>query len=292
MFCKESLHSRRLAGILVLGLVWGLTACGDDGSDGEPGKPVSVDISNAEELHGRINNVTISSPTVVDFSLNDGNGNPVKNLPANSVSFKIAKLVPGTNGNPSAWQSYINQIENPGVGPGVEPRLQATTESGSAGTLVDNDDGSYTYTFALDVTNVVDPVPVSYQPGLTHRVSLEVRGFAPLHNPVFDFRPSDDATSGLFTREIAKTGTCNVCHENLSLHGGARFEVQDCVTCHNPGSADANSGNTVDMTVMTHKIHRGMFLPSVIGGTDYCIYGRNDDPHCYGTVKHPQDIRN
>ena len=292
MFDTVSWHRRKLASILMLGFLLVLTACGDDGSDGDPGKPAGVDISNAGELNGTINRVRISSPPVVDFSLSDGNGNPVKNLPASAVSFKIAKLIPGTNGNASAWQSYINEIEDPGVGPGTESKVQATTENGSAGTFVDNDDGSYTYTFALDVTNVVDPVPVSYQPGLTHRVSLEVRGYAALPNPVYDFRPSDDATTGLFTREIAKTGTCNVCHENLSLHGGARFEMQDCVTCHNPGSADANSGNTVDMTVMTHKIHYGEDLPSVGMGTDYCIYGFNDRIHCYGDVAHPQDIRN
>jgi OmcA/MtrC family decaheme c-type cytochrome len=253
---------------------------------------VGVDIANAEEINGAISRVTITSPPVVEFSLSDGNGNPVKNLPASAVSFKIAKLVPGTDGNASAWQSYINQIEAPGVGPGTEAKTQATTENGSAGTLVDHDDGSYTYTFALDITNVVNPVPVSYVSTLTHRVSLEVRGFAPLRNPVYDFRPSNDATTGLFTRDIANIDSCNRCHENLSFHGGARFEIKDCVTCHNPGSADANSGNTVDMTVMTHKIHYGENLPSVINGTDYCIYGFNDSLHCYGDLGYPQDIRN
>ena len=91
----------------------------------------------------------------------------------------------------------------------------------------------------------------------------------------------------MFSREIANTDSCNRCHENLSFHGGARFEVKDCVTCHNPGSADANSGNTVDMTVMTHKIHFGENL-----NTDYCLYGHNDGLNCYGDVGYPQDIRN
>ena len=67
--------------------------------------------------------------------------------------------------------------------------------------------------------------------------------------------------------------------------------MQECVTCHNPGSADANSGNTVDMTVMTHKIHHGANLPSVIAGGDYCIYGFRDSIHCYDEVVYPQDIR-
>jgi OmcA/MtrC family decaheme c-type cytochrome len=275
-----------------------LTGCsGDDGDPGPqgppgpPGPPAGVDIGNATSIDARITEVTIASPPVVTFSLTDANGNPVKGLPASAIGFKLARLTPGTDGNASAWQSYINVLEQPGVGPGTEAKVQASTENGSAGTLVDNDDGTYTYTFALDVTGVTEPLEVPYDPALTHRVSFEIRGFAPVRNPVYDFRPSDGATSGLFSREIASTETCNGCHLDLAIHGGARFEVPECVTCHNPGSADANSGNTVDMTVMTHKIHRGADLPSVAAGGQYCIWGFRDSQHCYEDVVHPQDIR-
>ena len=40
--------------------------------------------------------------------MTDGNGNPVKNLPASAIGFKLAKLMPGTDGNASAWHSYVN----------------------------------------------------------------------------------------------------------------------------------------------------------------------------------------
>lgn len=265
---------------------------GPVGPPGPPGTPGGQDISSASAIDATIDGVTIASPPVVEFRLTDAFGNPVIGLPASAVSFKIAKLVPGTDGNPSAWQSYINQIEQPGVGPGTEAKLQATTENGAAGALVDHRDGSYTYTFALDVANVTDPEPVSYSPTLTHRVSFEIRGYVQVRNPVYDFRPSDGATTGLFTRDIANIDNCNGCHENLALHGGARLELRDCVTCHNPGSADANSGNTINMAVMVHKIHHGMDLPSVVAGGDYCIYGFRDSLNCYGDVEFPQDIRN
>jgi OmcA/MtrC family decaheme c-type cytochrome len=63
--------------------------------------------------------------------------------------------------------------------------------------------------------------------------------------------------------------------------------VKQCVTCHNPGSTDGQTGNTVDFRVMIHKIHMGENLPSVIAGQDYCIQSS-----CFGDVVFPQDVRN
>ncbi len=269
-----------------------LSGCGGkDGSPGGPGLPAGVDISKADEIVASISSVSVDDVTLIEFRLIDGHGNPVINLQPGNISFLVAKLVPGTDGNVSAWQSYINKIEAPGVGPGTESKLQATTESGSTGELVDNKDGSYQYQFSTHLKNVTEPAEIAFQPTLTHRFSFEIRGFVPVINPVYDVRPSDGATSKLFSREIANIKQCNQCHEKLAFHGGARFEMQQCVMCHNPGTADANSGNTVDMTEMTHKIHHGNNLPSVIAGDDYCIYGFGDTPHCYGDVSHPQDIR-
>ncbi len=291
----------RLATLLAVLL---LAACDGDtgppgpaGPPGPPGEPAPTpppvtQAADASAIEATITGVTVSSPPVVEFTLEDGNGIPVVNLPASAMSFAIAKLVPGTDGERSAWQSYINRIEEPGVGPGTESKAQATTESGSSGSLVDNGDGTYAYTFATDITGITDPIEVAYDPDLTHRVSFQVRGFAPVRNPHFDFRPADGATENLFTRNIAIMETCNACHQDFSYHGGGRNTVENCVLCHNPGSADANSGNTIDLTVMVHRIHHGKNLPSVIAGEDYCLYGRNDRRSCFGDVAHPQDIRN
>ena len=115
---------------LVSGCFVVLSACdGDDGAEGPPGSSVGVDISNAAAINAVIHSVLIASPPVVEFSLDDGNGNPVRHLPAAAIGFQIAKLVPGTDGNASAWQSYINATEEPDVGPGTWPQVQATTEN-------------------------------------------------------------------------------------------------------------------------------------------------------------------
>jgi OmcA/MtrC family decaheme c-type cytochrome len=92
------------------------------------------------------------------------------------------------------------------------------------------------------------------------------------------------------TRDIVQTETCNGCHgvtsdTRLALHGGGRTEVEYCVTCHNPGTTDANSGNTVDMPVMIHKIHYGSSLAN-----GYRIWGFGNSLHDYSTVAFTKDI--
>jgi OmcA/MtrC family decaheme c-type cytochrome len=78
----------------------------------------------------------------------------------------------------------------------------------------------------------------------------------------------------------------------LGIHGGNRREVEYCVTCHNPGSTDPESTNTVDMKVMIHKIHAGKNLPSVQEGGRYVIWGYRNSEHDYSELGYPQDIRN
>ncbi len=286
------------------------TLVGCDGDQGSPGAAAisTTTASNATSLAINIDGVSINSAPVVEFSASDGNGTALTGLTTSDLRFTVAKLMPGSLGNPSAWQNYINQEETASTGPAApNTTVQATREND--GTLVDNADGTYSYTFATDITNVTEPIVVPYDATLTHRLVIQTRGSLPAFNAVYTWRPSDNATTGLFSREIVKTATCNVCHNELELHD-ARIDTQYCVTCHNPGSTDANSGNTVDFKVMIHKIHSGEHLPSVELGPDlldgtgddgtgiYSIYGFNpatfqgDNEHDYSDVVFPQDIRN
>jgi OmcA/MtrC family decaheme c-type cytochrome len=250
-------------------------------------------VAEAEAINAEITGVTVASPPVVEFTLTDDRGQGLVGLPASAIGFTFSKLMPGTDGNASSWQSYINTIEEAnGIGPGTEDQLQSTRDRGENGDLVDHDDGSYTYTFSIDVTTVTDPVAVAYEPDLTHRVGAQISGFAPVDNPIYTFRPSDGALLNLFSRDIVTVETCNNCHERLALHGGSRTETEYCVTCHNPGSTDAQSTNTVNFTQMVHKIHRGKDLPSVIAGGEYAIWGYLDTKHDYSHTGFPQDIRN
>ena len=247
------------------------------------------------------------------FTLLNENGEPLSGLPASDLSFAIAKLVPaGTQlkafpGLPAPapqgsaqWQSYLYVMANPApvsagtasdpvVGTKAEP--EASTESGSAGTFVDNGDGTYQYTFKQDIST--DPV-VSYDPTLVTRVGFEIRGLAPANSPVYTFIPSNGATSGFDDNAIVDDNTCLACHQQLAFHGGARTEVQYCVACHNPSSIDPSSGNTLDFKVMFHKIHMGVNLPSVQGTglaakTNYYIFGFRNSINDYSSVVFPTD---
>lgn len=285
--------SRRILAATLAALL--LVGCeGDDGAPGAPGGPGGPGPSTTGEataLSFAIDSFTTTGTPVIEFTVTNEDGVRFTGLEQGQVRFTFAKLVPGANGNPASWQSYINRTEAPDVGPGTETVIQATSESN--GTLANNLDGTYTYTFVNAFTNITSPLAVSWEPGLTHRLGVQISGGElPVTNATYDFRPSDGATTGITQHDVAQTASCNECHSKLALHGGGRIEVAYCVTCHNPGSTDANSGNTVDMKVMIHKIHRGEFLPSVEAGGEYAIWGFNDTKHDYSEVVHPQDIRN
>jgi OmcA/MtrC family decaheme c-type cytochrome len=240
-----------------------------------------------------IDSVAVAGPPVVEFNVKDENGFPYIGVTSSDVRFTFAKLIAGTNGDASHWQSYVNKLETPTVGPGVTPMIQATTDG--AGTLVNHMDGKYSYTFFTNVTQVTSPLAVAYDSAATHRLGMSLNKSSlgvDAVNATYDFVPLTGSTTLVAKRDIVTVTSCNECHGRLAVHGGSRVDTKFCVTCHNPGSTDANSGNTVDFKVMVHKIHQGADLPSVIAGGAYYIYGFNDQLHDFSTVKWPQDTTN
>ncbi len=283
--------------VIALAFAFSLLGCSGDtgpagpaGPAGPPGPPGPPGPGAAEPtaLNVQITGVTISSPPVVNFTVTDQAGNAFPGLTLANLRFTIAKLIPEDNaGNPSRWQSYINVLET--TDDNGREAIQATTENN--GTLVNNNDGTYSYTFATDIVNVTQPIAVPFQPNLTHRVGMELRGDIPRDDAVFTFRPADGATTGLTTRSIVQISSCNECHGKLALHGNGRFDTDYCVTCHNPGTTDPVTNNTVDFKVMIHKIHRSGNLPSVQQGVPYQIAGFGGNLIDFSDITYPQDIR-
>jgi len=255
------------------------------------------------------NDTTGGRPTVTFTAFNqDGAG--VRGL--TGFGFTITKLIPGADGDLSRWQSYINAIQEVGATPGFWPPAtdgvapDGTTatqaELESDGTLTDDGltggiPGNYTYVFSTDLSAITtgngEVLDVPYEPLLTHRLAIESPRGGPSTSAFVDFVPNDLPAMGTGpTRSIAVSAACNECHVNLAAHGDHRVNVAYCVTCHNPGTADPHSENTVDFAVMIHKIHRGENLPSVEAGGQYAIWGFSNTKHDYSEVIYSQDIRN
>jgi len=266
-------------------------------------------IADVEAVHskesnspqGEIIGVNIDGGTglvTVAFRLFESENNlvPLAGVSEDDIRFTIAKLVTDINGV-STWQSYINDTEtkdagDPGSAADGNTTVQADYERANDddGVFTDNEDGSYAYQFSFDIRNVTTPIAVTYESDQTHRIAIQVSDN--VANPYVTFVPDDlpalNTTNA--TREIVTNASCNECHLKLGLHGGERIQVQYCVTCHNPGTTDANSNNTVDLTVMIHKIHTGEDLPEVQAGGEYAIWGRSKAD--FSTVVYPQDRRN
>ena len=263
--------------------------------------------------------VTIDNSPKVNFAV-FSDGKIKTGLTLNDVRFAIAKLVPGTNGDPDKWVNYISTTKTgvAGKGPLGTPKLQsavqATTDSklsleanealGDAGQFVYNPDGYYTYTFKTDITDPTKTNGVVFEPTKTHRVAIQLSyknaaGDTVRANPYFDFTIVEGKSvpaTGASTRVMANVASCNGCHEKLALHGGGRVDTQYCVMCHNPGTVDPESGNVLTMSTMVHKIHAGRLLSSKLasgaGGEDYTIWGYGNSEHDYAEVGFPQDLRN
>ncbi len=256
--------------------------------------------------------VVVASAPKVNFTV-FSDGAVKTGLTLADVSFIIAKLVPASGNSIQQWMSYTyrTEVPPPNVGPGGKPVLasavQATTDAkpaGQAGQLVYNGDGYYTYTFSTDITDPGQTNGVVFEPNSTHRVAIQLSyrnkaGETIRVNPYFDVTfdaagRSVQVTDPGKTRVMADVASCNGCHEKLALHGGGRVDVQYCVLCHSTATTDANSGNVLAMSTMTHKIHAGRLLYSQIdaGGEQYAIWGFQNVKHDYSEVGFPQDLRN
>jgi len=272
--------------------------------------------SSGEYATGKyIADVTITSATadaagqvIVDFQVAH-DGIPVPNVPA--VTANIDKLVPipyeppATGNLSNKWVPYIYRTEtvvgNNYPNPDGTVAYQGYREGN--GSLVNHGNGTYTYTFATSIANVtVDGAPITYERNRKHRVSIMMGGHTgATATATFDFVP--DGSTDPSTRDIVRTETCMNCHGfDFHGHGGDRITVDNCVTCHNPSSTDAQGGETLDMRVMIHKIHMGGELPSVAGpdglpwqtadNGSYAIWGFGNTKHEWWKVGFPAQVNN
>jgi OmcA/MtrC family decaheme c-type cytochrome len=189
--------------------------------------------------------------------------------------------------NANQYVSYATRTQTSPINGKSEK--QANTDSG--GSYTDLGDGNYRYTFGT-------VLPATFDTTATHTLGVyatrDLRTFDLsfyVDNKTKDFIPNGSQVTKI--REVVVTKSCNACHDPLSAHGETgRRNVEICILCHTPQTVDPDTGNTTDMKVMTHKIHMGKDLPSVIAGKPYQIIGYGQSVADYSTVGFPMDIRN
>ncbi|MDH4256937.1 MAG: OmcA/MtrC family decaheme c-type cytochrome, partial [Gammaproteobacteria bacterium] len=225
---------------------------------------------------------------VIEITVRTAKGGAVLGLAPTTLRVGVAKLVPAANGLPSRWQSYINRSGAPSIPtPVLTSAVQANTESGVAGGWQELGAGKYRYTSAVDLGTVTTPIAVTYEPTLTHRISVALdlsgsaRALAP-DNPFKDFVPSGGTVS---SKLIAATENCASCHVRFGQHGGPRRSTEFCAVCHNPATTDPDSGESVDLAYMAHSIHRGENR-----STPYVVYGFNGTKFDAGEITYPQPV--
>lgn len=256
---------------------------GDDG--GIPSGPL------APGLNVTIDSVVVPADLkpVVTFTATNDKGAFVALAELSDLRMMLAYLETPADGSTARFLSYTTGYEDPDGKPGTgDEALQAVYDGARLAGVTQNSDGTMAYKFK-------SAIPAGYDVAATHRVAGQLQRVYPIDNVVYpanavlDYRPDGNAVTA--NRQVSTTAVCNECHAGRPFHGSRR-EFDLCVVCHNTQSSDANSGNSVDMPVLIHKIHMGESLPSVQAGGKYEIIGYRGAVHDYSSVIFPQDVRN
>jgi OmcA/MtrC family decaheme c-type cytochrome len=232
----------------------------------------------------------------VDYKLADPNGAPLDRsgvvTPGPiSVSFLAAYILSGQ-------RQYTSYVVKTATAPSGTTATQAAADSG--GTTQTVAVGEYVYTFATKA-------PSGFDGTATHRIGIYgSRDLSQFNlgtnyaDTFYDFVPAGGTP---VPRDIVRNADCNNCHglpngmtsvtgsAGLAAHGGSRRSVQVCIMCHQPQTSDPDTGNSLDMKILIHKIHMGDSLPSVQAGTPYQIIGHNNSVNDFSTVEYPADVR-
>ncbi len=259
---------------------------GDPGDPGIPGKgPTLTGPGIGLEIVGaKIENKKVT----VTFRLADAAGTPLDRegkLTEGAVNVRsnLSWLTAPSTGFPGRYISYVVKNQTSSITGQTAP--QAAADEGGTFELVDAATVTYEYEFAtqVELTN----------PSNTHALGMwatrTLGGIQYTAEKIYHFVPSGAAV--VEERDIVRTESCNLCHGTLKAHEGAHRNVELCITCHTDQTTDPDTGNTVDMTVMIHKIHRGKNLPSVKNGVPYQIIGFMQGVNDYSTVGYPQELQ-
>jgi OmcA/MtrC family decaheme c-type cytochrome len=219
-----------------------------------------------------------------DFTITDPQGLPldrtgVTTPGAVSLTFIAAYI-------PKDQQQYVDYVTRSATGAVSGTVTQAAGESN--GVFMTTASGQH-YTFATKARAGFDATTTHTIGIYGSRDLTEFDLGTNYASTTFNFVPSGAAVA--LVRDVIRTPSCDRCHDQLSAHGGSRRGIEMCVLCHTPQTTDPDTGNTVNLPVMIHKIHMGSELPSVQSGKPYQILGFQGAVNDWSTVVLPSDPR-
>jgi len=243
--------------------------------------PESVEFVNPG-LKIAVQSAAIASDGTISatYTVSDPTGLPLDTAGVNtpgtiSLSFLAAAI-------PQGQEQYVSYITRTATGTVIPSTTQAAADSG--GTTTSVGPGQYTYTFKTKAAG--------FDPTVTNTIGIYGSRNLTTYNlgtdyasTTFNFVPNGSKV--VTTRDVIRDASCNRCHDQLSFHGGSRRGIALCVMCHTQQTTDPNTGNTLDMKVMAHKIHMGSSLPSVIAGKPYQFVGFQNAISDYSKVVDP-----
>ncbi len=240
-------------------------------------------------LQVRILSATIDSEGRVQarFRVTDPRGVPLDRLgvltPGTVSTSFVAAVLPAAQ---AQYTAYTTRVQTSPI------TQRSATQAGSdspAGAYQQVAEGEYTYTFSTRAPQTIDRAATHTIGVYSSRNLSEFNLGTQYDDDVFHFVP--DGSPVRNRRDIVRTETCNRCHDQLGEHGGSRRSVELCVLCHSPQTSDPDTGNTVNLPVMVHRIHMGADLPSVQAGTPYRIIGNQQRVFDFSEVRFPADAR-
>src|ERR1039458_5036322 len=206
----------------------------------------------------------------VDYKTTDPTGLPLDTAGIQtpgtiSASFLAAYIPKGQ----AQYVSYVTRVTAAVTGSATA--IQATADSGGTTSTVAV--GEYVYTFKTKAPTGFDPT-ASHRIGIYGSRNLTTWDLGTNYASVtYDFVPAGGTPA---PRDMIRTANCNTCHYQLAFHGGTRRGLDLCIMCHTPQTIDPNTGNTLDMPVMTHAIHIGSSFPTIESTKPYGIVGHSN----------------
>ncbi|MFA6957476.1 MAG: OmcA/MtrC family decaheme c-type cytochrome [Thermoanaerobaculia bacterium] len=240
----------------------------------------------------KINKIEIPADRrpVVDFNITDDFDQPLDRLGKTtpgvvSMSFILAYYDPATR----EYTAYTTRTStavagSPNAG---ATAVQASTDTAGQAGFTDLETGHGTYRFAKVLPENYDKAKTTTLGVYGTRNMTEILGKNYYANVEYDFRPDAGTIAATDKWDKIKDAACLNCHDPLALHGGSRRDVKLCVLCHSTQTKDPETGNSVNMAEMVHKIHAPGELSK-----PYIIWGNSSSIHDYSHTTYPQNILN